>query len=295
MPDLKKIIEKEAAKEIELLAAMEDKLGKQAVKLQSDLYRLLVDKYLDALQTDQNGNVLYNSKNLGYVNDLNKTWTTFQEKHYLPVINDFAKDLLSVVDIEAGYFGAINKQFDFNINLDKTADLISKQIGIDLKTGELIPKSYLARLVDGAEVRNQVQDLILQNVSAKSSFKDLKSSLQTLVEGDPTTEGSMQQYLRTYAYDTFSNVQRSVDLNIADTYGFNSFIYQGDVIATSRDFCIEKVGQVFTRDDLAEWEGQDWPGKNPDVPVEISLGGYNCRHTLMWIPDEAVDYFKEEQ
>jgi hypothetical protein len=206
-----------------------------------------------------------------------------------------------VVDIEAGYFGAINKQFDFNINLDKTADLISKQIGIDLKTGELIPKSYLARLVDGAEVRNQVQDLILQNVSAKSSFKDLKANLQTLVEGDPTTEGSMQQYLRTYAYDTFSNVQRSVDLNIADTYGFNSFIYSGDVIATSRAFCVggdgfeNKVGQVFTRDDLAEWEGQDWAGKNPDVPVEISLGGYNCRHTLMWIPDEAVDYLKESE
>jgi hypothetical protein len=50
MPDLKTIIEKEAAKEIEALAAMEAKLGKQAVKLQSDLYRLLVDKYLDALQ-----------------------------------------------------------------------------------------------------------------------------------------------------------------------------------------------------------------------------------------------------
>ena len=294
MPDLKTIIDKEAAKQIEALAAMEDKLGKQAVKLQSDLYRLLVDKYLDALQTDQNGNILYNAKNLGYVNDLNKTWTTFQEKHYLPVINDFAKDLLSVVDIEGSYFTAVGKQFDFGVSMKKTTDLISKQIGIDLTSGELIPDSYLARLVDGAEVRNQVQDLVLQNVSAKSSFKDLKANLQTLVEGDPTTEGSMQQYLRTYAYDTFSNVQRAVDLNIADTYQFNSFIYQGDVIATSRDFCIEKVGQVFTRDDLAEWEGQDWPGKNPDVPVEISLGGYNCRHTLMWIPDEAVSYFEEQ-
>ena len=295
MPDIKKIVEKEAAKEIEALAAMEAKLGKEAVKLQSELYRLLVDKYLDALQTDEAGNVLYNSKNLGYVNDLNKTWQTFQEKHYLPVINEFAKDLLSIVDIEAAYFTAIGSQFDLSISMDKTANLISQQIGIDLKTGELIEDSYLSRLVQGSEVKNKVADLVLQNVSAKSSFKDLKSNLQTLVEGDPTTEGSMQQYLQTYAYDTFSDVQRSIDLNIADTYQFNSFIYQGDVIATSRDFCIEKVGQVFTRDDLAEWEGQDWPGKNPDVPVEISLGGYNCRHTLMWIPDEAVDYFKEEQ
>jgi len=294
MPDLKKTIEKEAQKEIEALAAMESKLGKEAVRLQSELYRLLVDKYLDALQTDSNGNVLYNSKNLGYVNDLNKTWQTFQDKHYLPVINSFAKDLLSVVDVEASYFTAINKQFDFNINLDKTADLISKQIGIDLKTGELIEDSYLYRLADGSEVKNQVADLVLQNVSAKSSFKDLKANLQTLVEGDETTDGTMQQYLRTYAYDTFSNVQRSVDLNIADTYGFNSFVYSGDIIKDTRDFCAERAGNIYTRDDLAEWSTMDWAGKNWDVPVEISLGGYNCRHTLMWIPDEAVSYFEEE-
>ena len=107
------------------------------------------------------------------------------------------------------------------------------------------------------------------------------------------TKPRTEQYLRTYAYDTFSNVQRSFDLNIADTYQFNSFIYSGDIIKDSREFCIERVNGVYTRDDLAEWSTMDWAGKNWDVPVEISLGGYNCRHTLMWIPDEAVEYFKE--
>lgn len=293
MADIKKIIEKEAAKQVEALAAMEAKLGKEAVRLQTELYRELVDKYLDALQTDEAGNILYNAKNLGYVNDLNKTWQTFQDKHYLPVINDFAKDLLSIVDIEATYFNAIGKAFDLDIAMEKTTDLISKQIGIDLKTGKLIEDSYLYRLAEGSQVKDDIANLVLQNISAKSSFRDLKDSLQTLVEGDETTNGAMQQYLRTYAYDTFANVQRSVDLNIADTYQFNSFIYSGDIIKDSREFCIERVNGIFTRDDLAEWSTMDWKGKNWDVPVEISLGGYNCRHTLMWIPDEAVEYFKE--
>ena len=293
MADIKKIIEKEAAKQVEALAAMEEKLGKEAVRLQTELYRELVDKYLDALQTDEAGNILYNSKNLGYVNDLNKTWHTFQDKHYLPVINDFAKDLLSIVDIESTYFNAIGKAFDLDIAMEKTTDLISKQIGIDLKTGKLIEGSYLYRLAEGSQVKDDIANLVLQNVSAKSSFKDLKSSLQTLVEGDETTNGAMQQYLRTYAYDTFSNVQRAVDLNIADTYQFNSFIYSGDIIKDSREFCIERVNGIFTREDLAEWSTMDWKGKNWDVPVEISLGGYNCRHTLMWIPDEAVEYFND--
>ena len=177
--------------------------------------------------------------------------------------------------------------------MEKTTDLISKQIGIDLKTGKLIEDSYLYRLAEGSQVKDDIANLVLQNISAKSSFRDLKNSLQTLVEGDETTNGAMQQYLRTYAYDTFANVQRSVDLNIADTYQFNSFIYSGDIIKDSREFCIERVNGIFTRDDLAEWSTMDWKGKNWDVPVEISLGGYNCRHTLMWIPDEAKEYFND--
>ena len=293
--DYRKLIEKEAAKEIAAIEAMEAKLGKEAVKLQSELYRLLVDKYLDALQTDEAGNVLYNSKNLGYVNDLNKTWQTFQEKHYLPVINDFAKDLLSIVDIEAAYFTAIGSQFDLNLSMGNTLELLQQQLGINLKKGTLIEGSYLDRLFQGEEVKAKVADYVMANVSTKTGFKELKSGLDELVNGSAEVDGAMTQYLRTYAYDTFSHVQGAIDNQIADTYGFNSFIYQGDVIATTREFCAERAGGVYNRDDIAEWEGMDWAGKDWTLPFEQSKGGYNCRHNLRWIPDEAVDYFKETE
>jgi hypothetical protein len=208
---------------------------------------------------------------------------------------DFAKDLVSIVDVEAGYFLAVGKQFDIAMDFAKTTELISKQIGINIATNEITTGSYLDRLTAGSQVRDQIADFVLQNVSAKSSFTDLRAGLETLVKGDETTNGAMQQYLRTYAYDTFSQVQRGIDLNIAETYGFNSFIYSGDIIASTREFCSEKANGVFTREDLEAWSELDWAGKNWDVPVEISLGGYNCRHTLMWIPDEAVEYFNEEQ
>jgi hypothetical protein len=126
------------------------------------------------------------------------------------------------------------------------------------------------------------------------SFQELRKGLETLVKGDETTNGEMQRYLRTYAYDTFSHIQRSIDLNIADTYGLNSFVYFGDVIKDTREFCLQRVNQVFTREDLESWQGENLAGKNDDVPVEISLGGYNCRHKLNWIPDEAAEFLREE-
>ena len=291
--DIKTLIESEAAKEVKAIESMEAQFGKEAIRLQVELYELLKDKFIASLQTDESGNLLYNAKNITRVNDLNKTWEVFQEQHYKPVVVDFAKNLVSIVDIEAGYFLALGKQFDLNFEFGKITDLISKQIGIDLKTEAITEGSYLARLLEGSQVKNTVADYVLSNVSAKVSFKDLRTGLETLVKGDETVNGEMVRYLRTYAYDTFSNVQRSIDLNIADTYQLNSFIYSGDVIKDSREFCIERVNGVFTREDLEQWSGQDWAGKNWDVPVEISLGGYNCRHTLMWIPDEAVPYFEE--
>lgn len=297
--DIRTLIESEAAKEIAAIESMEASLGREAVRLQVELYELLRDKFIESLTVDADGKIMFNSKNISRVNDLNKTWQTFQEQHYRPALIEFAKDLISIVDIEAVYFLAIGKEFDIAFEFAKITDLISKQIGIDIATETITEGSYLYRLLEGSQIKDQVANYVLQNVSAKASFQEMRKGLETLVKGDETVNGAMEKYLRTYAYDSFSNVQRSIDLNIADTYQLNSFIYSGDIIKDSRAFCAggdgfeSKVGQLFTRDDLTEWEGQEWQGKNPDVPVEISLGGYNCRHTLMWIPDEAVDFFKE--
>lgn len=286
---MRKTIEKEAQKQIDALAKMESAMGKDAVRLQQELYKLLVEKYVSSLATDSSGKILFNAANIARANDISKVWSEFQRKQYQPFVMDFAKDLLSIVDIESGYFLAMGKEFDIAMNFSKTAELISKQIGIDPVTVKIIDDSYLYRLLDGSQVKDNVTNFVLQNVSAKSSFSDLREGLGTLIKGDETVNGEMQRYLRTYAYDTFAQTQRAVDLNIADTYGFNSFVYSGDIIKDTREFCAERAGGVFSREELEEWETMDWQGKNPDVPVSISLGGYNCRHTLMWIPDEAKE------
>ena len=290
MPDLKKIIEEEALKQLKAIEAMETAFNSEAIRLQKELYQLLLDKFIESLATDESGNLLFNTKNISRVNDLNATWAAFQEQHYRPAVIEFAKELVSIVDIEAGYFLAVGKEFDIAMNFAGTTELISKQIGIDIATETITEGSYLDRLLQGSQVRNQVADLVLQNVSAKTSFTDLKKSLETLVQGDETTNGAMQQYLRTYAYDTFSNVQAAIDLNIADTYKFNWFTYSGDIIKTTRPFCRDHLNGVYNREDIARFQQEDWAGKNWDVPFEISRGGYNCRHQLMWIPEEAVAY-----
>jgi len=292
--DLKTLIEKEANKQVKALAAMESRLDKESIRLQKELFAMIRDKFMDTLSTDADGNLLYNSANINRVNDMVKTWDYFRESKFRPEILSFGKDLVSIVDIEAGYFMALGKEFGIPMEFDKVRDLIAKQVGITLgRSPEIIPGSYLDRLLQASPVRDKVTNMVLENVSAKALFTKLKSDMSDVILGDKNIDGAMTKYLRTYAYDTFSTVQGVIDLNIADTYGMDYFLYEGNLIKDSRCMCIELLGQIIPREMFPDFNAAEWQGKNPDVPFEASKGGYNCRHTLMPLPKEAVSYFGE--
>lgn len=294
--DLTKLIESEANKQIKALAAMEKRLDKRSVALQKELYALIRDRFLDSLARDENGKLLYNASNLNRVNNMVDTWNYFREQSFRPEVVQFGKDLVSIVDVEAGYFMAIGKEFNIPMEFDKVRELIAKQVGITLERNpSVVPGSYLDRLLQGSQVQDKVTNIVLENVSSKASFSKLKRDLSEVIIGTEDVNGAMTKYLRTYAYDTFSVVQRTIDLNMADQYGMNCFVYQGNLIKDSREFCQQHLGEIICRDQFAEFEAMDWAGKNPDAPFEVSLGGYNCRHNPMWIPDEAKPYLEKEQ
>lgn len=293
--DLSTLISKESDKQVKALAAMEKRLDKRSIALQRELYALIRDRFLDSLSRDANGKLIYDASNLNRVNNMAATWDYFRESSFRPEVLQFGKDLISIVDVEAGYFMAIGKEFDIPMEFDKVRELIARQVGITLdRNPSIIQGSYLDRLLQGSQVQDKVTNIVLENVSAKASFTKLKGDLSEVILGTEDVNGAMTKYLRTYAYDTFSVVQRTVDLNMADTYGFNCFVYEGNLIKDSREFCQQHLGEIICRDQFPQFEAQDWAGKNPDLPFEVALGGYNCRHNPMWIPDEAKEILKTE-
>lgn len=61
--------------------------------------------------------------------------------------------------------------------------------------------------------------------------------------------------------------------------GISKFLYDGVLHPNSRKFCQERVGKVFTLERIREMDNLQ------GLPVETSLGGYNCTH--WWTPLEA--------
>jgi hypothetical protein len=83
------------------------------------------------------------------------------------------------------------------------------------------------------------------------------------MQGNRQATGRLQSYWRTYTYDLFNQVQEAKNQQFAKELDLTWFLYVGDVISDSRDFCRKKAGKVFaTMEALNEWpKDRDLPGK----------------------------------
>jgi hypothetical protein len=80
---------------------------------------------------------------------------------------------------------------------------------------------------------------------------------------------------------------------MADEFGMDYAVYSGGLITDSRSFCREHNNKVYSREEIADFGNWIDP-KTGEVPSYISefpgydpfthLGGFNCRHSLNWIP-----------
>lgn len=76
--------------------------------------------------------------------------------------------------------------------------------------------------------------------------------------------------------------QRSVTLQKSEDLGLEYFLYAGGLIKTSRQFCIERAGKIFSIAEAKTWDNEQ------DLPVIPYLGGWNCRHTMVFMDLEKA-------
>ena len=276
---------------IKQIPLMQDSLGKEVARLQRLLLRMIERVFLREFQIDEFGNLIYNTHNINLVNDLDKLMNRFNTLYQDSVIAGYSNDLLKVTDLSAQYFVSVTdlktKVFD---SLKKNQPLLGRQLGVKIQRGksQLIRGGYLDRLAQNEEVRRELKNIAIGNISGKASFKDFANSIRETIVGREGVDGALTKYYKQYAYDGFSAVQAATDLYMADSLGLNYFIYSGSTIKTTRPFCIERVNQIFSREEAETWEALDWKGKNPNVSFFIARGGYNCRHQLDWITDKLA-------
>lgn len=279
------------------ILALEDQYESEALEMQRRLFRYFDEATLSKLELDASGNIAASARNWRLVRNMDDAWGSYQNRFMNPTFKGIGDDMIGITALSRASFAHILPDVITTVDhMTEARNMILQQLGLTAGRGgalSFIPDGFLDRLAQGNDIRDALKELARQNITASSSFRDFYRRFHDAIQGNEQVNGAMQRYFRTYVYDAFSGVHASYDNYVARAAKLDKFIYAGTIIADSRPFCVEHCNRIYSRKDLAEWETQDWKGKNRQVPVIISRGGYNCRHQLAWITDEMAQQLKD--
>jgi|GEM_PF-1756940 len=173
--------------------------------------------------------------------------------------------------------------------------------GLDRQMMLTLKKQKVAEFVEyGNAARERIAGAMYDHVVGHGEFSELVSEMRSVLGTGLDKRGNnMARYSELWANDSIMNFHQAVSNDKARSSDLRSFLYYGNIMKTSRPFCIDRAGKVFSRQKIDGWNDMPWKGKRG--PAFIYRGGWNCRHHWMpikpeWLPDgelEVGDFFEE--
>lgn len=179
-----------------------------------------------------------------------------------------------------------------------------KRLAIERTILSINPEGYREAL------ENPIREILLKYVQNGGEILDLSAELEKGIRGVKNAEGDQVKrgYLDTYHWrnritkDALFQYSRNYDQVVSENLGLEWFLYSGGLVDDSRDFCEEKAGKYFHKNEVLSWASQSWQGKargTDETNIQTMLGGYNCQHslrpvTLRLVPEDQVQRARDE-
>ena len=285
-----------------------DKLSNTTIRLQSQLFNDIITELIPELDI-KDGIIQDTPKNYKLISVLDKTYKNFNSISSQVILGNVVGTTSKIVDYNNKYYKALftdlPKRFDKVIA--EANKLINLKIGLE---GDKVFKGgYLDSYFNSSNVGTELKQITSQAVTSNMNLKDYVKILKNKITGTPEYTGSLERQFNMYAYDLYQQYDAAYNLTVGNEFGFTYFIYQGGLIADSRDFCAAHNNKVYSKEEAQSWK--DWtpsigeypPGyevKQKDiysVPSYLSMpgydplinrGGYHCRHSLGWINEDMA-------
>lgn len=293
--------EQTARKLIEYISTQRDKLQSEVRRFQARLTRELI-KELSGKVTLTDGALKATFNNLRLTETMDRVWNDFVKSDYGNIITGYADTVKKIGGSNRAYFlllnkeGKILKEKMFATAYKNAEAKMLYKIGIGAD-GNFVKNGFLDRLVADQSVIGQAKDYMMKSVTSQQDFKKTVDGLSELLEGVNGNNGAVDRYFNQYVYDTYSEYDNSFANELAIQLDLQCFIYEGGVVKDTREFCLEHESNVYTRDEAALWPEWKSPttGETPSYIASlpgydplVDLGGFNCRHKLLWISNEEA-------
>lgn len=274
-----KTVKEMMKKRNKLIGSLLSSMQKQVAENQKKTLERLLEKFVDKLQTDEDGKVINNDYNRELLNRIDEVFKDYQKNEAKQTISLLLNSVASIMNFNQGYFQALDGNARTLKIMPKVKSFMKSWLGI---SGDAVePNGYLDKLVSNDPAKIALKNTAMKIVIGQEGLESAKKEIKLLVEGNPDTLGAFEKHQRTFANDLYSQIDRATAKTIATDLGFVFAIYEGSLIETSREFCIEHAGKIYHIDEIKAFKPKN--GIPPNYNPFTSLGGYNCLHHLNFI------------
>ena len=137
--------------------------------------------------------------------------------------------------------------------------------------------SYLQNVYDINSIEITLENYIYRAIISSEDIQVFTKEIVKLING-----GLVKDIINTYITDLFAEYARILINSIADELKLKTGTYLGGLTKDSREFCVERNGKNFTREEIEDWNKLTWHGKIPGIDVKTQCGGYRCVHYIIW-------------
>ena len=243
-----------------------------------DLERRILFLFSEKLVRE--GGRLVNTKvKLKQAQQLHKRLTILFEQEFGKAVVSVVKDFDKIAEAIETRFVVFNEAYAFS---NVTAETITA-----LKTAVMREFDAL-----GIVARERVASSLYGAVLVGGQFNLLERDIRSVLTGRYSKVGRpMTSYAGQMAFDQGMYFHNTLNTAEADRAGLDHFLYYGNTQSNTRPFCRQRAGKVYSRKQIESWT-HSWVGKAG--PAMQYRGGYNCRHTLLPVPDSWYKGKEEE-
>jgi hypothetical protein len=203
------------------------------------------------------------------------------------LIKEFNNIYGTTVDSITKDYNEVDKQLKQELN---DLDIATGFTSADRSMMEALKEQSNVTLADiGNTSQNKLISGVYDTVVGGSAFSELVDLIKNELTGlENMTGRSMTSYASGFAHDSLMDYYSTVNFRKGEQAGLKEYLYAGNIIKSSRAFCIARAGKVFDHKTVKSWEKRSWKGKK-EGNIFIVRGGYNCRHHFRPIKKEWID------
>ncbi|MGH1338322.1 MAG: hypothetical protein ACRBFS_19515 [Aureispira sp.] len=263
MPPSLKEIERLGQLKAQSITRQQSDLLSTSKKVDSDLYRFVSSKILPKFTFDASGRVTNSNANINASRNIKQ-------------LSDYMK---GTVDrrMKDFYVGAAKSSIEASnryYSLFKPKKALVKAIN---NKSNVMAKRLIIGIFTQSNVQTQIENVLGTAVMGTVKERDLENSIKDLITGKEDRMGLNEKFHYQNGHNVIRSQGRAIDSTFAKALELNYAIWTGGEIKTTREFCAERNGKVFLKEEIEAMEQLEWTGKKQFHVMLSDCGGYNCR------------------